>query len=255
MRILLKVARIFGICPWQTPSYFGRFYQIFMLCATFSISIVCIYMNGKAYYSNITKMRAFIDLLAVIFTTIQGSVIQITFIVHATSWRNILEEMNIEKEKYSIKTCIVLFIINFFFIARFAWDTFILFTVVGWKSCVYNMYRAFYQYCGMFSVIMMVYINRAMKKQSRSSYKILFNSTISYNRRNFERNYRKLLLLLNNFNNVFGYQILFIMAYSIALLLQSLCNSLKFLEADFNRKVLVLSGSIGNTASTLVLIL
>lgn len=256
MESIFKISRIFGICTWETPSRFRSFYQTSILCATICISVVSIYSIGNDIYSPLSTMHAVINLLTLISTAVQGIVIQIAFLVYAKTWNSIAQELNIGKEKYSLKDYFELFFIHFMFIGRLAWNTFITVAFVGWKPNLYNVYRTIHEYYGIIAVVMIVHTNLAIKKQFCSSYKVLFNPSILHHEmrlRQFEKSYRKLLQLADKFNKVFGYQILFITAWAITALLESLCISLKFFNDNMSGKLLILIFSVNTTIFALVI--
>lgn len=136
IKALYKVAKFFGICPWEKPSTFSVVYQISILCITLCFSLVSIYTTCSKNYPHITPLHAFLDLLSTIFAVIQGTSIQLTALTCAKTWRKLLSELHLGNEKYSKSNIIYfeLFIIHFLFIARIAWNLCIYVITVGWNT-------------------------------------------------------------------------------------------------------------------------
>lgn len=252
IKALQNTAIIFGICPWEKPSVYSVLYQIFTLCATFSCSLVSIYANCVKNYSYISPLFAFFDLLASTFAVIQGTSIQVVALVRAKTWRKLLEELNFENENCSkLSIYFELFVLNFLFTARIALGVYALAVVELNK---YYIHVIFHEYYGMIVTALILHINCIIKSQIFSMYDLLklkdFQNPSHI--RQFESAYNKVMIMLNDFNYVFGYQIMFIMGYSVAVVLYCLCNVLRAINLNNVSEVLLLSQSIINAGLLVV---
>lgn len=256
VRILLKLVRILGICPYDPPLRFDRFYQKLMLFLTFSVTIAWIYGNFVTRYPNLSTMDTFIDLLMAILMIIQGIACQVTFLIHSKIWRKLIQELNLGKEKYSkISVYVEFFAIHFFLGVRAAWNMFVLLVILRWEYNPYLICRALCEYYEVLFVMLMLHINGIIKREFRLIHVKLSKNTMAfYNQfqptsvRELESTYRRLSFASDHFNKLFGYPILFTMACAVAMMLHTLCNMLKFY--DISR--LVLCSTMINTTFVLV---
>lgn len=240
LQVVLTIARFLGIFPFDHPSHLGFFYQVFMLWLTLSITIISTYGNSGMIYRNISTMNIIIDLLTAVFTTLQGIAIHLTFLLHTTTWRKLIQELKLEKARHlNISVYLKLFFIHFFFGVKIGWTFFVILVIQRWDFNPYLACRILYEYYGVILVTLLVYINGIIKTEFHSIHVILLkNSAVFCNNfnstdvRKLQSAYRKLSLLVDYLNKVFGYPILSIMACAITMMLNSLCNALIFYDIN-----------------------
>lgn len=148
IRILVKLARFFGICPSEKPTRFSTFYQLFMLCITFCFSVFSIYCTASESYSNLSTMQIFIDLLTSTFITVEGMSIQIISLLYPTVWRRLLKEFNLTNgtKKHTASICFEIFFLHSLFVARIIWNTIVWTKVVGWMLYRHYIFRLIHEY-------------------------------------------------------------------------------------------------------------
>lgn len=259
--VLLKIAKFIGICPVDNPSNFGIFYQIFLLCVAFCFSLFSICSNCVNNYVFITPVHAFIDLFSSISATILGTSMQITALVYAKTWRKLIRELSLENENHSkLSVYLELFVINILFIATVSWNFYTVSIAVGWHLNKYYIHLIIHMYYDMIYAVLIIHINGVIKKRFATiRNKFLTCPTVFDKRfhhqiriRQLTRAYSEIKIILVHFNCVFGYQILFILGCSVAVMLNSLCNALNFLDYSNKATVLILSSTTANTAFIMV---
>lgn len=266
INVLLRIAKFCGFCPLEKPSIFSVFYQLATLCLTFSVSLISVIRNGNNVYSRITPMHVFVDLLTAISITIQGTTIQLISLMYSTIWRKFIQQLQLNKKKHPNDWIIYmeLFLIHLLFIVRIIWNGYVWITVAEWNLYKFYIHRTFHEYYATIAVTLMVHINRMIKNHLHAINVTLskFPFTFYFEKMKFERQiqlreiestYRKLMLLIDDFKCIFGYQILFIMGNAIVVMLESLRNALKHGDfSDMNKKMLVLIWSVISTIFVLV---
>lgn len=124
----------------------------------------------------------------------------------------------------------------------------------------YYIHVVVHEYYGMISTALIIHINCLIKDQLCSACNLLKHPiTFEQNlytviRTNeFEKAYNRIMVILKDFNYVFGYQIMFIIGYSAAVILNSICNVLKAIDFNNIVDVLILIGSTINAVMLLVI--
>lgn len=256
--VILQMARLLGICPWNNPSCLRKFHQIVMICLTFGISVISFYKNLNRYFSNVTRdgMIIFTNSLASIFTITQGTSIQTISLLYPNAWKELIEELYFENKGHvSIKAHVGILIINILVIAKHAWCWLIW---PEWEHNAYYIYKFINEYYTITLITLMIYVNQALEKHC-----LILNATLGqmpkispkhfpYQLRQAKATYRKLLQILNHFSSVFGYPILFIMGNSIAVVLENLHYALQHLYFDDAKEILFLAWGAASTVLALV---
>lgn len=259
--VLLKLARFCGISPPERPSRSATYYQIFTLLFTLILSVFSIYRNARDYYGSMDTMYVFIDLLTSVFITIQGTSTLITSLLFSDVWRRLLkglrEGLN-PKTKKTVKpsVCLEILLLHVVFLVRVALNYSVWIKVVGWNLYRFYIFRQFHEYYAMVSIALMVHVNLVVKRRFRA-----LNTSLSLVPKKFEpqlpmkqaeMTYRKLTELMEYFSSVFGYQILFAMANTIVVMLESLRNALRNHDFNVGNNVLIVGWSAASTALALV---
>lgn len=254
--ILLKIAKFCGICPLEKRTRFSVFYQIFILCVTLSLTVISTYLYLGENYHTMSSLRALLNIFTLTFLTIEGIAIQITSLLYPKTWKRLYKELDLNRNGISPKTKIYfeLFVIHFLFFGRIVWNLSVWVAISGWKMNSLFIYRIIYEYNAIISVTLMVHINNIIRKRLRCTYGILLKAEKNYQYGirvlQVEIDYRKLLRVLDDFNCIFGYQILFLMGHTIIILLSVLHVTLIYSSNDLNN-ILILSW----TTNTVIFIL
>lgn len=279
IEILLTIGYICGVSPISSLSKTEdlRKVPIGILFVIFSI-LLCIfslYFNARDAYINMKKMDMYVDLISMIFNGLLGIVIVSGPLFYASSWQKLLikltksvELIQLTKNQKQTNNRVYTEIITFhvMFIARFSWDAFV------WISCrginIYKnyLYRIYNEYCAMIAILIMVHLNLVIQNyfkllnnslcviKSRDSemQKRTPNDSLTHKIKDIQIAYRKLSKLIDHFNMIFGYQILLLMGYTVAVTLGSLHSALQY--NNFNEKIdaMVLSWSV--ISSTIILV-
>lgn len=265
-------------------------FTVFLLVTSSTVCVFSFYFNARDSYIGMKKIDIYVDLLSTICSSMLGTVIITGPLFSSAIWKKLLLELqnnrkliqlsqpvnSINQKTVKVYTEIIVF--HIMFIARFVWDA------VVWISChgvhIYKNYlhRIYHEYCVMISILIMVHLNIVIQNH----FKLLNNalwcvvrsdfcatdkkttqlaslSCVSFNKlnmcysiRNLQIVYRKLSKMIDHFNTIFGYQILLLMGYTVAVALGSLHNALKY--NNFNEKIdaMVLSWSV--ISSTIIIV-
>lgn len=204
-------------------------------------------------------MFDFTDFLTSIFVTIQGASIQISPIINRHAWRKLIRDLNLDDgdgKKSFLCGYMELLTLHILFGARVTWNFVVWLRNIGWNSYKYYVFRSLHEYFAIISIALMVHINIIIKNRFRVANEILLHSSrISVKKiqvRQIEVTYRKLTQQLERFNRVFGYQMLFIMANAILVMLESLRNALKRSDFSVIENVMVVGWSLISTIVVVV---
>lgn len=259
LNVLLTISRFFGISPSKNPSRLNVYYQVFITSITLCFSLVSIFTNCFNNYAIMTSIHRLIDLLSSTMATTLGVSMQAAALIQAEFWRKLLQELNIEsKENLKKRIYYEIFIIHFICIARMIWNICAFTIVVGVEMNKYYLHIMLHEYFGIILTGSIMHINCLIKHKFRLLHKNLltrhdiFHHHISQMKQT-ERDYRNAMVILDDFNNIFGYPIMFLMGYSLTVMLNSLCVALKFISFNNTNEVLILMCSTINTIFLLVM--
>lgn len=265
---LLRIARLIGIAPSEQPSRFGHLYQLFILCVSVSVSVFSMVQMGRQRFAYMSAMQAFTDIVTSVSIMVQGVSVQAISLLCPTAWRKLFGDLQIgnktAKTGGSERIYLELLILHLVFFAWTVWNTNVWLEVEGFRIYKYYVFRLIHEYCTMVSIALMVHVNLIIKERFRAisvalnlSPTLLLEKLEMQNRiscsyiRHLQANYRKLTQLIEHFNFVFGYQILFTLANSICAMLESLHVSLT-LDFSLPNSSLVLSWSAISTLIVMV---
>lgn len=282
IEILLKVGSVFGVSPIGSLSKIeatrSKSFTVILLALSTATCTISLYFNARDNYTNMTKMDMFVDLLSMVFNAMEGTVIIMGPLFASSTWKKLLYELqsctqwnnpiHTTKER-TVQVYAELFIFHAMFVARFSWDAFV------WISCrgidIYKnyFYRAYHEYCAIISILLMVHFNLVIQNHFRllntAVWRVVnnyypeqqkggqlclldagsFNKlNMSYELRGIQMTYRKMTKMVDHFNRIFGYQILLLMGYTVAVMLGGLHNALKY--NNFKEKIdaMILSWSV-----------
>lgn len=224
--VLLKIARICGTFPFERPSHFAYYYQIFIVTLNLLWSIFSIYNNTTSnFYENKTSMFVFTDLFNSFFIMVHGLSIQLIALWCPSAWRNLYKDLKIGCCKTTTETSIYLEIlaVHLYSFVRFIFVNWTYIPIIGIGISKNYIFRNLNEYYSFISIMMVVHVNNIIRRKFRLLNEILRSSNCV---RHVQMNYRKTTHLIDSFNGVFGYQILFIMAHAIVGMLECLNNVL-----------------------------
>lgn len=247
IQILLKIAKFCGTFPSEKPSRLFFCYQFLIFIMNLLWSSWSIYNVVNEFYFDKTSMDIFIDLLTSFFMLFQGSSIQLISLWCPAGWRNLYEELKIDGCKTSGKFSIYLeiVVVHIYYFAKFAFVCWTWVPLVGFHICKNYAFRNVNEYYSLISTMVLVHVNIIIRRRFLLMNQILKNSNCV---RHVQMSYRKATQLIDNFNCVFGYQILFIMGHAIVVMLESLYNVLRFYD-----NVMITSWSIIYSLTVIVL--
>lgn len=266
-----------------------KFFAFLLLAVSLATCTYSIYFNAKDNYIHMTKMDTFVDLLSLVFNALHGSVIIIGPLFCSATWKKLLAELQShrhltqwykvvhKKENRKALVYTEMFLIHVLFIARFSWDAFVWISCHGFKIYKNYLYRMYHEYSAMIAILLMVHINLAIQNHFqllnnalRCVVKIFYptgemetqlcllqgNSlnklNMSYELRNIQTAYRRLSKMIERFNKIFGHQILFLMGYTVTVMLASLHNSLIHNNFKETMDVMILSLSLISSLTIIV---
>lgn len=241
---LLKIARICGTFPLKTKPLYSYFYQIIIITLTLLHGAYSIYNNIRTYYPAMTSLNVFMDILASSFTLVMGISIQILSLNLTGIWKHFHEnlKMGCIKNSPNRKTSVFfeLFTVHAVYFVRLFLIELLFFPLVGIGALNY-FFRHLNEYYSMIYVLFLVHINIVIKRKFFLMNAFLRRSNcIQY----VQRNYRETLKLIDEFNQIYGYQILFIMIHASIAILECLHNCLTFRDLSSTYGIYILAWSL-----------
>lgn len=230
INVLLKISRITGFIPPNEQSRW--FYTRQILTITFNLfySCFCIYQSiiSINHFSHQNTTDITISILSSFSVVAQGLSFQIVSLWIPKAWNNLHENLTVDYIDISNgkrNAFLEVVIMHLIFLARLAGIVWIWYPVGGIYGLWNNSFRLINDYCFFISVLLMIHVNIIIKKKS-----LLMNSFLLRPNclRRVYATYGKIKKLIDYFNIAFGYQILFILAYSTTVVLQSLQDCLWF---------------------------
>lgn len=226
-----------------------RCYRVLLVALPLISTVFSIWINLKTRFIYMKSMDIFFNTLVSISLILQGTAIKLTSFLHPASWKIFLKDLHAgnDAERASNGARARLLLLHVMFLVKVLWNAFAWTHVVRFDEYKYHVYRDFYDYYGMIAVVLMVYINRAIKEKIQLMNGVLrpsfqrrvyrnsilpaefkpTNGVTCFQIRYVQRTYRKLTRLIKQFSSIFGYQILFIMAKTVVVMLESLHNALR----------------------------
>lgn len=225
---LLKITRICGTFPSQQPSRWCNIYQfvIFLLNILFSIYSIC--NNARLWYSRKTTMDTVLELLTSFTALLQGSSIQFSSLWCPNGWRQLYADLiqddccnNNNTKKLGVY--FEIFIAHVFILTKIFYVLWIWIPLIGFEITSNYIFRPINEYYTLISIMLLMHVNTVIRKKFVMVNQILKRTkSTRYIQTVYTRNVR----LIDSFNCVFGYQILFLMAHTIATILECLYSSL-----------------------------
>lgn len=242
IKTLLKIARIWGIFPFQKPSYPFYVYQALMFFTNLLYSTFSIYRNATHFLNMDEPISTFIDLTTALITIFMGLSIQLLSLWNPEKWRDLYKHLGIDSNSNFITSgkrsvYFEIIIVHIFFCLKIMFAIWVWTPLIGLRFTENYCFRHINEYFSVLLTMILVHINRIMKINFS-----LMNEGLKRSEyvKTYQITYGKLLLLIEKFNRVFGYQILFLMGHSIAIMLESLNYSLLFSDLSKTEDLKVL---------------
>lgn len=232
INILLKIARICGTFPTEKPSRRFYVYQcLIFICNLFFITFG-MYRNLSNYYRDSNTLNIFMDVMTSSLVGLQGLSYQLLCLCYPERCRKFYRKLKMVFDKTTTTTNKTGVYLEMFALhAVFLLKVFLLFwiwvPVVGIEINLNYSFRILNDYYTMVSVLLLVHINIVLKERF-----ILMNAFLQRSNcvRYVQKVYGKTIRLIEDFNSIFGYHILLLMAFLIFLSLESLNNIFWFLD-------------------------
>lgn len=266
----------------RNASLMSRIYGILFPAGIVMAYGVC--LNGTIKYRykkfHVEAVGVIIDSMTTFLFASSAVITTLSPTLHRQTWRkffNLLEDVNkdmnysaTDRTNNTRRARIEFFFAHVTFLLIYFWNISVWAYFLGIQTSGYYIFRHSAEYIPFLSTILMVYLNRiirdrytclnkavkqpavwAVKRNFTSELKQLHlyvrNSTVAEESiRRIQRNFRKLGKLVCMFNNIFGYQILFLIGMTILTLLESLESALR------EDSILIMSWSSVTTAFSVV---
>lgn len=228
---LLKISSILGIFPTEKPSWWFLSYQSLMFAFILFSGIFSLYSIFVIFTFKRDTLDVSMDVLCSSFYLMLGVSFQYPTLLHPDEWRNFNKNLKVgckETKTGDRSALLEVLFINLLFFTRTVAMISMVYSKIGIVYVLYNFSRPLIDSCCIIFLFMIVHVNIIIKKKY-----LLINKCImrANSLRYIQRIYVDTTQLVNDFNRIFGYQILFISGRAIIILLQCLQRNL--IEANF----------------------
>lgn len=234
INVFLKISKICCVFPTERPSRRYYSYQVLIFISTLLYGIFCIYNNAVNYTFNKSSLDIFMEALSLSFSVMLGFSIQFPTIWRPDEWRKLYQNLKTGGKEAKTGNKDALFevlIVHLFFFIRLILTIYAWLTMIGIRAALNHLFRPLVDYFSMIFVLLIVHVNIIIKRR-------FFLMNLYLKRANCVRHvqeiYTQTTHLIDDFNTVFGYQILFMMARAISVILECLHNSLKYADLKSN---------------------
>lgn len=249
IELLLKIGSIFGITPpnqkskWNLKTHY--YYSSILLFILLVLSVLSVYCSAK--FGNIREMRkteVFVDISTSLSLIAQGTSIATSYLIRPKLWLlfiNELQDNNWISAKHT-HDFFELGMAHLIFFSKHSLQTITWIAIIGFKKHIFYSFRVFHEYFAMFTTCFVVAANKLMKRKFFALNNSLKRTKCDSEQiKHLQKVYRKLLGIVDDFNCIFGYQILFIVGNTIAVILEGSQNALIFKGEQNETIVLVWS--------------
>lgn len=229
IEILLKIGYFCGISPPnknpQLQTNYHYYYSLLLLLAVQSLSVYSICSNYAGFYREVTETEAFMDFLASSCLSLQAAAIAISFLAYPEQMGLFFKELNDHVRGSNSKRAknlafLLLVTTHFAIILKFSWEWIAWLPIVKIKLMKNYIFRPLCDYFGMLTTCLIVHVNRVTQRRFSVMNNLLKRR--SYLRGTLQTSYRQLRDLTDQLNRIFGYKILFNLANTVAIVLESL---------------------------------
>lgn len=261
MEALLIICRFCGIVPpsknskWKLAHHY--YYSAFLATVLLVFSFYSIYFGIKEQGTGLSKTSLFVDLLTSIFLTMQGAAILIAYLIFPRKMRRFLDDLNArneEKPHWHYYYYFELVVAHMALISKTSWQMMMWVPIVRLKLHQYYIFRRFHEYFALITTLLIVHINRKLKRKFSTLNDALDHSkSFSSRIRHLQGSYRKTAEMIDRFSQIFGYQIMFIMGNTVTTILDSFQIILLFSQSDKEQANLVIIASAINAIIVMVI--
>lgn len=222
LEILLKIGSTIGITPPSTHTKWKlnhhNYYSIFLYIAWLVISLYSIYCNILQRLIQLTKLELALDIASSCSNIMQGTAIALSYLTQSKRCVSFIKKLHPNVYNKNGKKWYKLLVLGFvyciwylrIFSYWFTWLPILKLTVL--KNYIFRMV---FEYYGIFIAIYIVHVNSVLTKKFLYMSEVLKRSRFQINQlRYIQRFYRHLMDVMDDFNSIFGYQILFIIGHS-----------------------------------------
>lgn len=247
---LWKIAKISATLPSKKPSRLFNIYQILMITFSLFLSVFSIYNGAILVYGKINSIDFFINLLSQIIYAMMGLVMLFHPLKSPQKWRKLYANLvrnriskkpttncNISAFIETLTLCVIWF-------CRATYSIWVWFPITGLIPCALHIYRHLNDFYSLMLIALLVHVNVVIKKRFFFINQMLKRAD---NIRQVQKLYRETVGMIEMFSNAFGYQIMFIVATVIVVILESSNNFLynRSHIQNENKRVIVWSISCG----------
>lgn len=262
LELLLKIGSICGITPPNKNSKwnptFHYYYSLLLITALTSLSIYSIHCNILDHYPTMGTTAATVDFLTSIFLTLQGTSVAISYLAFPKKWHCFLKHLQEGRRPTkswwrTFCAFLELTMAHLTVFVKVSWQWLTWLPIVKIHIQKYYFFRMFHEYYGLYATCFIVLSNKIMRGRF-----IWLNQSLKRSKcqqghlRHLQGVYRRLLGTMEEFNCAFGYQILFVMGNTIAVVLECFLNALKSRNAQIENDSLVFFWAISSAIIALV---
>lgn len=236
IEVFRKIGIIWCIVPPQKRSYGLRIYQTLIFVTNMLFSAFAIYSNTVFFLNMKQPISTLMDILTSLFAVFLGLSIQFLCLWYPKQWRDILKHLRIGSDKGIIisEGMFVYFevaVVHLTFFLKLIFDIWA-WSLFGNINLILNyIFRHINEYFSMLLIIFLIHINGTIRVKF-----FMMNETLkrSHCVKPHQTVYGRVVQLIEKFNNLFGYQILFLMGDTIVTVLECLENNLAFKDLTTN---------------------
>lgn len=248
LNVYLKIGSFCGITPpgkqstWNATYHY--YYSLFLFIALSTFSIVSIYGNVLYHHPSMSKPEILVDSFTCSFLVMQGSTIALSYLTQPKRWgvfvRKIQENFSGGNGKKWYYPFLLLVFAHCVLFSKILWEWIAWFPIVGISVRKNYVFRMVDEYYAMFITCFIVRVNAILKHRFSGLNKLLKQSKFKcYQIRHVQTQYRKLVDVIEDFNAIFGYSILFITANTICVILEGFQNILIYRNMETQKKRMV----------------
>lgn len=249
IKILLRLTSTFFVTPsygflmhdYKAPSLINsNFFSI--ICAFLLLSTYIVYLQYsiKMFYlhNSASALGIVVDTLSILSYTILATVTILSPVFHRQTWKEMFallqevdKDMNYDASQYPPTNrrwfLVQLFAVHIVFAFKIVWNMLVWFIYENMSAYVYYVPFDLSEYFSVISLLLMVYLNKIIRKKYAYINKLLSQYNNQERIRCIRKIYRKLGTSIHLYNTIFGYQMLFVVQTTVITVLESLYYGLR----------------------------
>lgn len=253
INVLWQIAKNLAIFPSGKQSRCFCCYQIFVSFIMLIYSAAYLHWIITIMYPRQNSIDVFTDILVWLISILELFSFQVFAICYSDGWRNLYQNLSVNQGEVAvgkIRIYLEIFALHSIFLTKAALDFWTWVPVIGISHFAFYVYGCFIDYCTLIYVFILIHINIVIKKKVCQ-----ISTTLKHSRnaRNILTLYRNTIQLVDDFNMIFGYQLLLTIGQSFATMLQSLQGIFFFNRVDSSGNMRVLYWQIFYSTISFVL--